>query len=62
MAQVSGWLEFHVRWKAGVDRRQRITISAEAIRAHDALHLLLLPRRCSYRITGRAIEIAPLER
>lgn len=57
--QVSEWLGFRVTWDPRVDRRQRVTVVAESIRGIDALSLLLLPRGCSFRIVGRAIEIAP---
>jgi hypothetical protein len=59
VAQVSEWLEFRVVWKADVNGKQRVTLAAEAVRGHDAVCLLLLPRGCGSRITGRAIEIVP---
>jgi hypothetical protein len=60
IAQVSDWLGFSVRWDPRVDRRQPVTIVAGSIRGRDALSLLLLPRRCSYRIVERTIEIQPV--
>jgi hypothetical protein len=61
LAQVSHWLEFRVRFDPRVDRRQRVTAAAEALRGQDALALLLHPRGYAYRIVGRSIEIAPLD-
>lgn len=61
VAQVSGWLEFRVTWDPRVDRRQRVNVGADSLRAHDALSLLLLPRGCGYRIVDRTVEIAPLD-
>lgn len=59
VAQVSGWLEFQVRWDPRADRRQRVTVVAESLPAHDALCLLLLPRGLAYRIVDATVEIAP---
>lgn len=62
VAQVSGWLEFRVRWDPHIDRRQRVTVVGESLVARDALSLLLLPRDCTYQIVERTIEITPVTR